>query len=85
MEELCIGKFYVSFYVVESRSILSALKEMEFVPLSVKCLGYQHEYEYIGTSPLFKPIRLGNVVPKYTITIDKSNESSIKVSADIAE
>lgn len=69
MKNSRIGKFYVSRPLIEEDvdHIIEVLDLLKFVPYRVEMLEYRDEFEYVGYSPKFKKIELGEIVPEYII------------------
>ena len=66
-----IGKFCVERECILDKCELAAdaFAVMAFVPLRAELLGWQDRFEYIGISPLFDDISLGERVPEYEVAI----------------
>lgn len=71
-----MGKFYIDMFEVENNphEVFSLIK---FVPYRVECLHYNAQYEYIGTSPLFREVPAGEVMPEYDLQINRDEAGDI--------
>ncbi len=67
-----IGKFYISFEMINNGKIASVLAKMEFIPTRVENIYHRQVFEYIGISSLFRDKGKGEMVPEYTVTINNS-------------
>jgi len=78
MKQERIGKFYVTEELAESEEMLSILKQLEFVPITVNILSSWNEY--IGYSPLFRILGISNEIPEkiptYKITLYKLQDGN---------
>lgn len=74
-----LGHFQVSLDMLDEVEVLRLLfAKLQFVPLGVDAILYRDVLDYYGDSPLFRPVKQGECVPQYTITISKQycNENS---------
>ena len=86
MMEKRLGKFYIHRDVLETEELFSILKELQFIPYHVEFLYHQEEFEYIGHSPLFKVIKIGEIIPIYKIIIHKlTKDGSLTVEVEIVK
>ena len=73
-----MGKFFFDRDLIEdddaARVIFGLL---EFVPYRTEYLGYDGTVEYIGTSPKFKEVVVGQKAPEYTIIIHHDDDNEI--------
>ncbi len=79
MKEIRLGYFYCTDELVFAPDFPEVLAFMEFVPLNVQFLP-SHEFRYIGTSKLFRPVPEGVAALEYDILITTVN-SSLSVDA----
>jgi len=78
------GKFYIDIDIVKKDpyEIFALLK---FVPYRVECLLYNGTVEYMGTSPLFNEVEIGDITPEYDIILNGEDEDGrvLQVAAQL--
>ena len=70
-ETMRVGKFYV--YMQNEEQYLKtskALWTMKFVPFRVEYLFIENRFEFVGYSPRFDEVPLGEITPTYKIIIN---------------
>jgi hypothetical protein len=64
------GKFTVRADQLAHPDFIQVLAQLQFVPYSVRHVGYCQEYEYIGTSPQFEEIEVFGSPLEYEVWSD---------------
>jgi len=69
----------------KSETVADLMAKMRVVIVRAEHLFATREIEYIGISPLFRPIGLGEKVPVYRIFFESSNGEVVAVKAEEQE
>ena len=74
-----IGRFKVSHDLVERGDGHKLFAAMEFVPLQMEHIYHEGAFTYIGLSPLFEEVPLGEKIPTYDVcfTFDENGNASV--------
>ena len=68
-----IGKFYITPELLRDPNLFESHKAVfnKIIPLHIEKHFYKQYVEYIGMSELFEPVNEGDVIPLYTIQVEK--------------